>query len=137
MNGYRTETLSPLSFLLWLDVGEGAVRNRDIVANVGELHRGPVTLWVHRGPAVHLQAAWCGGVAQERERQLPILPGVLGPRDDDAAVGAREDLGLAVEVRRARQQRPERRPAERPGGFLPDLIVEESELRAIGDEQQV
>src|SRR5438270_13529267 len=109
MNGYRTETLSPLSFLLWLDVGEGAVRDRDIVANVGELHRRPVTLRVYRGPAVHLQAARCGRVAQERERQLPILPGILGPRDNNAAVGAREDLGLAVEVGRAGKQRAERR----------------------------
>src|SRR5437868_11313194 len=102
MNGYRTETLFPDSALLFrLGVGEGAVGNRDIVAYVRELHGGPMTLRVHRGPAVHLQAARRGGVAQECERQLPILTGILGSRDDDAAVGAGQDLGFAVEVGRA------------------------------------
>src|SRR5260221_617457 len=128
MNGYRTETLCPLSFLLWLGVGEGAVRDRDIVADIGQLHRRPMALRVHRGPAVHLQAARCRRVAQESERQLPILAGILRSRDDDTAVGARQDLGLAVKVGGTRAEWSERRPAERPGGFLPDLIVEESEL---------
>src|SRR3954470_22225975 len=138
MNGYRTETLfAGSTLLLRLGVGEGAVRNRDVVADVGEFHRRPMTLRAHRGPAVHLQTSRCRWVAQEGERQLPILAGIFCASDHDAAVGARQDLGLAVEVRGTRQQRPERSPAQRPGGFLADLIIDEAELRPVSDEQEV
>src|SRR5260221_9033266 len=135
MNRYRTETFCPLPFLLWLGVGEGAVRDRDIVADVGELHRRPMALRVHRGPAVHLQAARCRGVAQESERQLPILAGILRSRDDDTAVGALQDLGLAVKVGGTRVERYLRLQVVRPGGFLTTHLGRESQLRTVGDAQ--
>src|SRR5690348_4877878 len=107
MNGSQTETVFrrySLPPLLRLGVGEGAVGYRDVVADVRQLDGCSVALRVDRGPSVHLQPARCGGVAEEGECQLTILRGVLRPGDHHAAVVARQDLGLAIEVGRTRQQ---------------------------------
>ena len=94
-------------------------------------------LRVDRRPAVELQAPRRRAVAQERERQLAVLAGVLRPGDDHLRIAARHDLRLAVEVRRCRQQWPQRRAAERPGRLLTHLIVDEGQRLAVGDQQDV
>ena len=93
-----------------------------------------MVLRVDRGPPIELQAAGRRGVAQECERQLPILARAFGLGNDDPAVIARQDLRLAVEVWGRRQQRPERRAAQGPARLLPDAIVDEAQRFAVGDD---
>src|SRR5438876_10478898 len=94
-----------------------------------------MVLRVDGRPAVELQPAGRRRIAEEGKRQLAILPGVLRSGDNDATVGARQDLGLAVEIGRARQQRAEWRPNERTARFLADRIVEERQALAVCDTQ--
>src|SRR5206468_6056914 len=96
-----------------------------------------MVLRIDRRPAVELQAAGRRGITQKGKRQLSILRSIARAGDDHTRVGARQDLGLAVEVGRARQQRTERRAAERPARFLADLIIKERQGFAVGDEKQI
>src|SRR5437764_15012235 len=96
-----------------------------------------MTLRVDGGPAVKLQSAGRRGAAQEGERQLSILTAIPGASDDDAAVGAGQDLGLAVEIRGGGQQRPQRGAAERPARLLPNRVIEEGQPLPVGDEEQI
>src|SRR5690348_14636597 len=125
-----------LLFLLRLAEGEGTVGHRDVVADVRQLDGGPVPLRIDRGPAVHLQTAGRVGIAQKGERQLSVRR-VLRPRDEDAGIAVRQDLRLALEIRRSRQKRAERRLFERPAALLSDLVIEEVEALAVGYDQQV
>src|SRR3954453_3158399 len=100
MNGSQYETFLTPPFLR-LGVGERAVRHRDIVPDIGQFDRRSMVLRIDGGPAVELQATGRRGVAQKGQRQLSVLRSVARTRDDDTRVGARQDLGLAVEIRRA------------------------------------
>src|SRR5690348_5861671 len=107
MNGSQTETfLSPP--LLWLGVGERALRHGDIVAHVRQLDRGAMALWVDCGPAIELQSARRRRTAEKGERELPV-GAVLRPRDDHARIVTGQHLRLAIEIGRAGQERAERR----------------------------
>src|SRR4051794_37061545 len=98
MNRWRTETFCRLAPLFGLGESERALRHRDIVTDVRQSDRGAMVLRVDRGPAVELEPARGRSIAKEGERQLAILPRVLGARDYYAAIRARQDLGLAIEV---------------------------------------
>src|SRR5256885_8214996 len=96
-----------------------------------------MVLRVDRRPAKELQPARRRGIAQESERQLAILAGILRARDHHPAVIARQDLSLAVEVGRIRQEGPERGPPEWPARLLTDRIVEEGQAFSVGYEKQI
>src|SRR5690242_13791644 len=103
--------LLPALFLLWVGEGEGTVGHRDIVADIGQFDRRAMALRVDRGPAIHLEPTRSGRVPEEGKSQLSVRA-LLRTGDEDTAVGIRHDLGPAVEVGRAGQQRSERRLVE-------------------------
>src|SRR5215208_2306921 len=100
MNGSQYETIL-ISAFLRLGVSEGAFWDSHIVADVRELDRGALVLGVDRGPPVELQPARSRRAAEEDQDDRTILRRVARADRDDARVGARDDLGPALEAGRA------------------------------------
>src|SRR5438045_1785547 len=112
MNGSQSETFLTSPFLR-LGVRERTIGHPHIVPHVGQFHGRSMVLRIDRGPAVELQPTRGRRAAEERKSQLSVLRRIPRSRDHHARIAAGQDLGLAVEIRRARQQRTERGAAER------------------------
>src|SRR5690348_10096116 len=101
MNKSQNETCYAL-FFLRLAVSEGACRHADVVADIRQLDRGAAVLPVDRRPAVELQPAGRRSAAQEDKGHRTILRRIARANRYDVLVVARDDLGAALEVGRAR-----------------------------------
>src|SRR5215212_7160550 len=103
MNGSQYETIL-ISAFLRLGVGESAFLDGHVVADLRQLNRRALVLGVYRGPAVKLQPARSRRAAEEHQDDRTILRRIARADGDDPRVGARNDLGTALEVGRAGQQ---------------------------------
>ena len=121
-------------------IGERAFGHRDIIALAVELDRGALVLRVDRRPAFEQQPARAPtGCGRRPAARCRIPAGGHRARGPAGCAGRFCGMILAMRLMSglARQQDAERSLVEVPAVLLADRIVDEGQLAAVADEQQV